>query len=126
MEPLSALKEYWPLIVLGTNGLVMWGVWSFRKATVSREDFVTFTNSINQTIKQNDDEIKDRLSAQDRRITAVESELKHMPDHDDLKRIHGRLDGVSETLSKVEGLSSGHARQLDTIYQHLINQEKQS
>ncbi|MBM94872.1 MAG: hypothetical protein CMI09_03345 [Oceanospirillaceae bacterium] len=123
MEPLSALKEYWPLIVLGTNGLVMWGVWSFRKATVSREDFVAFTNSINQTIKQNDDEIKDRLSAQDRRITAVESELKHMPDHDDLKRIHSRLDGFGETLSEVKGATSASINQLELIHEHLLSQK---
>jgi predicted negative regulator of RcsB-dependent stress response len=126
MEPLGALKEYWPLIVLGTNGLVMWGVWSFRKATVSREDFAQFSHDINETIKTNDDEIKAQIGKLDKRITAAESELKHMPSHEDLKHIYGRLDSVAETLSKVAGQSSGHSRQLDTIYQHLISQEKKS
>lgn len=122
MEPFGALKEYWPLIVLGTNGLVMWGVWSFRKATVSREDFVAFTQGIHQTIQTNDDEIKERLSLQDRRITAVESELKHMPDHDDLKRIHTRLDGFGETLSEVKGSSHATHNQVTLISQHLMSE----
>lgn len=126
VEFLEGLDRYWAPVALVLNAVLLWVGWTFKQATVSRSDFVQFTESINATIKKNDDEIKDQLSLQDRRITAVESELKHMPSHEDLKHIYGRLDNVAETLSKVSGQSSGHSRQLDTIYQHLISQEKKS
>ncbi|WP_221800500.1 hypothetical protein [Oceanobacter mangrovi] len=126
MDFLAGLEKYWAPIALVMNLALVWLGWTFKQSTVSPQDFEAFTKSINETIQKNDDEIKDQLTLQDRRITAVESELKHMPSHEDLKHIYGRLDSVVETLSKVAGQSSGHSRQLDTIYQHLISQEKKS
>lgn len=123
MNVIDALDGYWAPIAILMNMVLLWIGWTFKQATVSRADFVQFSRDINETIKTNDDEIKAQIRKLDKRITTTESELKHMPDHDDLKRIHSRLDGFGETLSEVKGATSASINQLELIHEHLLSRK---
>lgn len=57
------------------------------------------------------------------RLTAMERDLRHAPNHDDLKRIHSRLDEVSDDLSKLVGEFKGTAHTLGLIHEHLLNKK---
>ena len=54
---------------------------------------------------------------------AMERDLRHAPNHDDLKRIHSRLDEVSDDLSKLMGEFKGTAHTLSLIHEHLLNKK---
>lgn len=54
------------------------------------------------------------------RIDVVEEALRHMPGHDDMKRVHERIDAVSEIAAEVRGRLAGIERNLELISQHLL------
>lgn len=49
------------------------------------------------------DALDAKLASHADRLTAIERDLKHAPTHDDLKRIHARLDEVSTGMATVVG-----------------------
>lgn len=122
MEFIEHAKSYWPFIALIINAIVFWIAWSFRKTTVSPDDFKAFTVSVHDAIKQLDDDVKNSLSDHEKRITLVEADIKHSPTHEDIEKLHVRLSGVSRSLSKVEGATAAMANQSALIYQHLLDQ----
>lgn len=120
MDFASALKDWWPLIILIFNGLAIWIAWSFRRSTVSPDDFKQLTSDITDAITALDKDVKRQLGEHEKRILTVEGEVKGLPKHDDLKDIHARLGGVSRQLSEVVGSTSAMANQTATIYQYLL------
>lgn len=123
MDFIESIKGWWPLIILLMNAFFLWIAWSFRQATVSRHDFEEFTKSLSTSINTLDNDVRDRLTEQDKRISTVEAVVKGQPGHDDLKDIYTRINGMSRTLSKVEGATSAMANQTGVIYQHLLSQK---
>lgn len=74
-----------------------------------------------KNVKQ--DALDSRLASHADRLTAMERDLRHAPNHDDLKRIHSRLDEVSDDLSKLVGEFKGTAHTLGLIHEHLLNKK---
>ncbi len=65
-----------------------------------------------------------KLAAHADRLTAVERDIKHGPTHDDLKRIHSRLDKVCEDFSALSGELKGKGHTLDLIHEFLLNEKR--
>ncbi len=74
-----------------------------------------------KNVKQ--DALDTRMASHADRLTAMERDLRHAPNHDDLKRIHSRLDEVSDDLSKLMGEFKGTAHTLSLIHEHLLNKK---
>ena len=74
-----------------------------------------------KNVKQ--DALDTRMASHTDRLTAMERDLRHAPNHDDLKRIHSRLDEVSDDLSKLMGEFKGTAHTLSLIHEHLLNKK---
>lgn len=53
--------------------------------------------------KVSKDALDAKLAAHADRLTAIERDIKHAPTHEDLKRIHARLDDVSESMATLIG-----------------------
>ncbi|WP_428242973.1 hypothetical protein [Gynuella sp.] len=128
---IELIKTYWPAVLTVFNLLITWMAWSFRKSTVSPEEFKSFSDSIHGAINTLDTDVRKQINAQnsrldehEKRLTRFESELRHVPNHDDLKDIHSRLDNVSESLSEIKGKTQASSNQLSLIYQHLLNTSK--
>lgn len=65
-----------------------------------------------------------KLGAHSDRLTALETSIKHGPTHDDLKRIHTRLDKVCEDFSALSGELKGKGHTLDLIHEFLLNESR--
>lgn len=65
-----------------------------------------------------------KLAAHADRLTAIERDIKHGPTHDDLKRIHSRLDKVCEDFSALSGELKGKGHTLDLIHEFLLNEKR--
>ncbi len=69
------------------------------------------------------DALDAKLSGFGDRLTAIERDQRHAPTHDDLKRIHSRLDEALTGLSSVNGKLEGTNKTLDLIHEHLLNRD---
>ncbi len=70
------------------------------------------------------DALDTKLAAHADRLTALETSMKHGPTHDDLKRIHARLDKVCEDFSALSGELKGKGHTLDLIHEFLLNEKR--
>ncbi len=65
-----------------------------------------------------------KLASYGDRLTAIERDIQHGPTHDDLKRIHSRLDKVCEDFSALSGELKGKGHTLDLIHEFLLNERR--
>ena len=70
------------------------------------------------------DALDAKLAAHSDRLTAIERDITHGPTHDDLKRIHSRLDKVCEDFSALSGELKGKGHTLDLIHEFLLNEKR--
>jgi hypothetical protein len=70
------------------------------------------------------DALDAKLAAHADRLTALESNQRHAPTHEDLKRIHSRLDDVSEGLSNLVGEFKGTGHTLHLIHEYLLTEKR--
>lgn len=65
---------------------------------ISTQDKVT-----NKRITDLEEKVDGRIDTYAERIARVEQDLRHAPTHDDIKRIHARIDAIDQRLSRIEG-----------------------
>lgn len=58
------------------------------------------------------------------RLTAIERDQRHAPTHDDLKRIHSRLDNVCEDVAILSGEFKGKGHTLDLLQEYLLKERR--
>ncbi len=66
-------------------------------------------------------DIDSRLDSQGDRITRMEEALRHAPSHEDLKRIHRRMDETAAALNALAGEFKAVQHTLHLIHEHLLN-----
>ncbi|KON47009.1 hypothetical protein AL013_10485 [Mariprofundus ferrooxydans] len=79
--------------------------------------YVFFSNRRKATTKNIEDmkaHVAEQQKLNDKRLTMLESDIKHLPTHTD-------LDSINKTLSNVEGTLGGLKRAVDLMNQHLLN-----
>lgn len=64
-----------------------------------------------------------KLDGQSERLARLEQDARHAPSHDDLKRIHSRIDDVNERIGTLQGEFSGASRTLNLIHEYLLNKK---
>ena len=128
----SAWKFWFDVLqLLGTLALGIYVWWSNREkvtarrfATLEREVAVRVTAEALKTIegdrlancKQHDARTK-KLEMD---LTRIDSNLKHMPSHDDLSRIHSRIDEVHGSVREQTGLVKGIDHQVTMILEAMV------
>lgn len=65
-------------------------------------------------------EIESRLDIYGAQLARLEEGLKHVPDMEELRAIHERINTVSEMVTQLKGESSGMNNLLRTIHEHLL------
>lgn len=74
--------------------------------------------------KVSKDSLDSKLAAHADRLTAIERDLKHAPTHDDLKRIHSRLDDVSENMATLVGEFKSAAHILNLLHEDRLKERR--
>lgn len=64
---------------------------------------------------------EDQVSAIAGRVTHLESEVNHLPTHQDIRALIETIGGLRGDLSEVSGRLSGVNRAVDLINTHLLN-----
>ncbi|MFZ5536763.1 MAG: hypothetical protein ACOZAP_04705 [Pseudomonadota bacterium] len=64
-----------------------------------------------------------RLEALEKRADEAEERMRRAASHEDIIRLHNRLDGIGSTLSELKGTHSSNAHVLTIIHEYLLNQK---
>lgn len=75
------------------------------------------------TITKLEDSMDQQLDSQATRLTRVEQDLKHSPDHNDFKRVHQRLDVLNGELKELKGEFHSMKNTLTLIHQYLMDRK---
>jgi predicted lipase len=66
-----------------------------------------------------------RLDDHAERLARLEQDAKNAPNHDDIKRLHARIDEVATGLSNLSGQFAGANHTLTLIHEYLLKERKQ-
>tara|TARA_B100000287_G_C20639422_1_gene782923 strand:- start:175 stop:513 length:339 start_codon:yes stop_codon:yes gene_type:complete len=68
--------------------------------------------------------INDDIKKIDKRLIQVESDVEHLPTHQDMAAIHNRINETAEGVNHINGQVTQINQQTQLIVQHLLNQGK--
>lgn len=74
--------------------------------------------------KVSKDALDTKLAGHADRLTALERDLKHAPSHDDLKRLHQRLDEVSLGLATAVSELKSTTHILNLLHEDRLNEDR--
>lgn len=109
---LAWLEFAWKVVITIVN-VIGWG-WMY----MTNRNRVT-----NERITNLEVAVDTRLDTHGNRIVALESQMKSIPTHGDLARIHGRIDDVAGSIKRIEGENSAQTRILNLVYESLIGRK---
>lgn len=75
----------------------------------------------NERISALESHVDERLDDHSDRLARLEQDARHAPSHDDLKRLHKRLDDMNGELKEMRGEFYAVNRTLSMIHQHLLD-----
>lgn len=75
----------------------------------------------NARISALEEHVDKRMDDHSDRLARLEQDARHAPSHEDLKRIHHRLDSVNGELREMRGEFHAANRTLELIHQHLLD-----
>ena len=107
-----------------TNTLVIWiaALYTYfaNRNRVTNERITGLQASLQTRLDGMRTDMDHRLDGHADRLSRVEKDLEHAPSHEDLKRIHARMDEVSATLSSLQGEFKGANNTLHLIHTYLM------
>lgn len=68
-------------------------------------------------------EVDEKISAMQQRVTAVEQDMRHAPTDKDLRDLSRHVEEVHGDLKELSGTIKGLARAVDLINTHLLDQK---
>lgn len=70
------------------------------------------------------DRVDGRVSEVVERVTLLERDVRHLPNHDDLGELHEKVNTIATSMGKIEGELAALVRSLSMIHEHLLNEVK--
>lgn len=82
---------------------------------------VTRNRVTNERITTLQENVDTRLDDHSDRLARIEQDALHAPTHEDLKRIHARIDETAKSMARIEGEFAGTNHTLNLIHEYLLN-----
>jgi hypothetical protein len=124
MEPKDI--QLWMSII---NTLVIWAaaIYTFlaNRNRVTNERITSLQGSLTRNIDSLRADVDRRLDTHAERLTRVESDLKHAPTDEDIKRLHARIDDMAGSLGELSGEFKGANHTLQLIHAYMLQWGKQ-
>lgn len=123
----ESLKELQALLALLSilNMIGLWAVaiytWQANRKRVTTERIATLQKAMDANMES----LKSGIDRQNQRLTAVERDLKNGPTHDDLKRLHQRIDALAGGVRELAGEFKGANATLHLIHAYMLKGSKE-
>lgn len=112
-----------------TNTLVIWiaAIYTYfaNRNRVTNERITGLQTALNARIDGMRTDMDHRLDNHADRLGRVEKDVEHAPNHEDLKRIHARMDEVATAVTGLQGEFKGANQTLHLIHSYLMTGGKQ-
>jgi hypothetical protein len=112
-----------------TNTLVIWiaAIYTYfaNRNRVTNERITGLQTAVNARIDGMRIDMDHRLDTHADRLGRVEKDVEHAPNHEDLKRIHARMDEVATAVTGLQGEFKGANQTLHLIHSYLMTGGKQ-
>ncbi|CAA0111640.1 Uncharacterised protein [BD1-7 clade bacterium] len=82
-------------------------------------------NASKQMIEDKNTALANQLSQHNNRLTQVERDLQHLPDHEDMSVIHTRINDSAQSLEAVRGELKQINNTMQLMHSYLLNGGKQ-
>lgn len=103
--------KFWFTVAQWITTVLLWlYVWNVNRNRV--------TDTRIRELEQN---MGDKLDRHADRIARLEQDVRHAPSHEDLKRLHSRLDEVGGQVRELKGEFQGARHTLELIHQHMLD-----
>lgn len=87
--------------------------------------FVTSRSRVNsERINELETHIKTKIDDHDGRLARMEEHNKHVPTHEDFKRVYDKINAQSDQLNRLSGESRSQNETLKLIHQYLLSEGK--
>lgn len=67
------------------------------------------------------DELSTELNEMDDRLIRIEKDVQHMPTHEDMAKIHSRVNETAQRLTSMEGELKQINNTMQLMHKHLLN-----
>lgn len=105
------------------NMFGLWAVaiytWQANRRRVTEDRINELQDDMNESM----DTLKNQMRLHGDRLTKVEGELQHAPTHEDIKRLHIRVDAVNGSICRLEGEFKSANKTLGLIHQYLLEKK---
>lgn len=98
------------------------GIYMFitRNSAASRKETAQRIQSVREDLKQTNR----RVDRHGERISVIEESVRCAPSHDDLGKLHGRIDDVAGSMREIKGTMQGMSHTVQLIHKHLLEERK--
>lgn len=136
MGLIDSVLKYWPIVIVVIQFFMMWAQWSLRKEFVTHTDLAKAVSEAIKSASFGDSNIQEDIESLrtdhhslhervtegiDKRLLRLEENIKHMPTHQDLTRLHQRMDDFNAGQQKIVGSLDGLKHTMNLIQQYLLN-----
>ncbi|MBN3779950.1 hypothetical protein G3O06_20650 [Burkholderia sp. Ac-20345] len=95
---------------------------AFATAAIGVYVYLSNKNKVtNDRISTLEAAVDDRLDTHSERLARLEAAAEHAPTHDDIGKLHGRIDDIAQGVGVLTGEVKGARSTLTLIEQHLLN-----
>jgi phage shock protein A len=70
------------------------------------------------------DRVDEKVDGLALRLNQLESDVRNMPDHDDLGDLHEKVNTIANSMSKIEGALTALSSNMALIHEYLLNEGK--
>lgn len=116
------------LLLSIVNTLVIWAaaIYTYlaNRNKVTNERITTLQQSLDTNISLLRSDMDHRMDGHSDRLARVEKDVQHAPTHEDLKRLHKRIDDVASSIAGLEGEFKGANHTLHLIHAYLLKGSK--
>ena len=95
-------------------------VWFSNRHRADKKEIQEMGISLQREIRRLDGDVEARLDEHDSRIATAESQIKRLPTHSDIGKIHEKINDVDRMCNHMNGTLEGVKSSVTIIQQHLI------
>lgn len=116
------VAKFWLEVLILLSNVILWA-WALnnRKHTATNERLETMRTALTERIDDSETAIETRLDAHSVQLKALETHRENAPSVSDIKRLHERIDELSNGIHGLTGEFSGVSKTVGLLHEYLLN-----
>lgn len=117
----QAAKFWLEIIVLASNCALWLWMFNLHKHGATNDRISALEHALTERMDANGRLVDERLDIHSKQLAQLNVHRETAPGHNDLKRLHERIDSVTTAISELIGESRGTRATVDLMHSYLLN-----